>query len=126
MCLRRFQDTASIMSYGMAWAGSAPGPVSLRSWLESIYNFTDDKSPQPFIPIVVNWNDYIKVLWVLPHVYDYMEGRNVVSFDCPLLSGTYNRRHYLTAYGKKQKAEFDGILADRDGGNTDSIVTMRG
>ena len=29
-------DTAAIMSYGMAWAGSAPGPVSPRDWLEGI------------------------------------------------------------------------------------------
>ena len=29
----------SIMSYGMAWAGSAPGPVSPRSWLEGIYDY---------------------------------------------------------------------------------------
>ncbi len=27
------------MSYGMAWAGSAPGPVSPRSWLEGIYDY---------------------------------------------------------------------------------------
>jgi len=49
-----------------------------------------------------------------------MEGRDAVSHDYPLLSGTYNRRHYLTAYGKEQKAEFDGIVADRNGGNPDS------
>jgi len=27
------------MSYGMAWAGSAPGPVLPRSWLEGVYNY---------------------------------------------------------------------------------------
>lgn len=37
--LNNYCDTASIMSYGMAWAGSAPGPVSPRSWLEGIYNY---------------------------------------------------------------------------------------
>ena len=37
--LDAYCDTASIMSYGMAWAGSAPGPVSPRSWLEGIYNY---------------------------------------------------------------------------------------
>ena len=37
--LNPYCDTASIMSYGMAWAGSAPGPVSPRSWLEGIYNY---------------------------------------------------------------------------------------
>lgn len=35
-------DTASIMSYGMAWAGSAPGPVSPRSWLEGIYDYASE------------------------------------------------------------------------------------
>ena len=37
--LNPYCDTASIMSYGMAWAGSAPGPVSPRSWLEGIYDY---------------------------------------------------------------------------------------
>ena len=37
--LDKYCDTASIMSYGMAWAGSAPGPVSPRSWLEGIYDY---------------------------------------------------------------------------------------
>ena len=159
---------------GMAWAGSAPGPVSPRSWLEGIYDyavkvmnpdkvflempaygwnwrihdtpknmgvtyrgtsntyyaaqlwmtggyyFTDDKPPQPFIPIVAYWDDYDKVPWALPHVYDYMEGRDAVSYDYPLLSGTYNRRHYLTAYGKEQKTEFGNIIVDRSGGSPDS------
>src|SRR5690625_7926300 len=40
-------DTAAIMSYGMAWAGSAPGPVFLRDWLEGIYNYaTSVMSPK--------------------------------------------------------------------------------
>ena len=30
------------MSYGMAWAGSAPGPVSPRSWLEGIYDYASE------------------------------------------------------------------------------------
>lgn len=127
----RFAGT--IMSYGMAWAGSAPGPVSPRDWLEGIYdyavrvmtpekiflglpaygwnwrihdtpenlgityrgisntyyaaqlwmtggyNFTDDGPPQPMIPIIAYWDDYDKVPWALPHVYDYMEGWDAVS-----------------------------------------------
>ncbi len=32
-------DTASIIGYGVAWASSTPGPVSLRGWLEGIYNY---------------------------------------------------------------------------------------
>lgn len=169
--LDRYCDTASIMSYGMAWAGSAPGPVSPRSWLEGIYdyasevmdtekvflgmpaygwnwqiydlpsnigktyrgtsqtyyaaqnwlkgvyNFTDDEPPQPFIPFVGYWDDNNKVPWALPHVYDYMEGRDADSYSYPQMSGTYNGRHYLTAYGKQQKTEFENIIIDHDGGN---------
>lgn len=167
--LDAYCDTAAIMSYGMAWAGSAPGPVSPRSWLEGTYNyavtamrpekifmglpgygwnwqiydtpenlgntyrgvsntyyaaklwmtggynFTDDAPPQPFIPILAYWDDYDKVPYAFPQVYDFMEGADAVSREYPLLSGTYNRRNYLTAYGKEQKTEFGSILIDRDG-----------
>lgn len=169
--LNPYCDTASIMSYGMAWAGSAPGPVSPRSWLEGIYdyavqvmdpdkvflgmpaygwnwqiydkpenlgktyrgtsntyyaaklwmtggyNFTGDAPPQPFIPIVGYWDDYDKVPYAFPQVYDYMEGPDAVSYEYPQLAGTYNRRNYLTAYAKEQKAEFGTFLIDRDAGN---------
>ncbi|MDR1913006.1 MAG: glycosyl hydrolase, partial [Clostridiales bacterium] len=37
--LNPYCDTATIMSYGMAWAGSAPGPVSPRFWLDGVYNY---------------------------------------------------------------------------------------
>ncbi|MEO2825189.1 glycosyl hydrolase family 18 protein, partial [Escherichia coli] len=161
-------DTASIMSYGMAWSGSAPGPVSPRSWLEGIYdyavtvmnpdkiffgmpaygwnwqiydtpenlgkayrgtshtyyaakywmtgsyNFTDDAPPQPFIPIVAYWDDENKVPWALPHVYDYMEGRDATRYSYPLLSASYNGRQYLTAYGKQQKSAFGTVYVDHD------------
>ena len=169
--LNNYCDTASIMSYGMAWAGSAPGPVSPRSWLEGIYdyasevmdtekvflgmpaygwnwqiydkpenigksyrgtsqtyyaaqnwlkgvyNFTDNQPPQPFIPFVGYWDDNNKVPWALPHVYDYMEGRDADSYEYPQMSGTYNGRHYLTAYSKQQKTEFENIIIDHDGGD---------
>ncbi len=169
--LDAYCDTASIMSYGMAWAGSAPGPVSPRSWLEGIYdyatqvmdpdkiflgmpaygwnwqiydtpenlgetyrgvsntyyaarywmtgayNFTGDAPPQPFLPIVAYWDDYDKVPYAFPHVYDYMEGADAVSREYPQLADTYNRRRYLTAYGKEQKTEFGTIFIDRDAGN---------
>ena len=172
--LDAYCDTASIMSYGMAWAGSAPGPVSPRSWLEGIYdyatkvmdsnkiflgmpaygwnwqiydtpenlgrtyrgtsntyyaaklwmtggyNFADDAPPQPFLPIVAYWDDYDKVPYAFPHVYDYMEGADAVSREYPQLVGTYNRRRYLTAYGKEQKTEFGTVYIDHDGGNYSS------
>lgn len=167
--LNAYCDTAAIMSYGMAWAGSAPGPVSPRSWLEGIYdyasqvmdtekvylgmpaygwnwqiydtpanlgktyrgtshtyyaaqnwlkglyNFTDDQPPQPLIPFVGYWDDDNKVPWALPHVYDYMEGQDADRYEYPMLSGTYNGRRYLTAYGKKQKTEFENIIIDHNG-----------
>lgn len=166
--LNDYCDTASIMSYGIAWAGSAPGPVSPRSWLEGIYNyasqvmdtskvflgmpaygwnwqiyddpanlgksyrgtsntyyaaqnwlkglynFTDDAPQQPFIPIVGYWDDNNKVPWALLQVYAYMEGRDAVSYEYPQMSGTYNGRHYLTAYSKQQSTDFDNIVIDRD------------
>ncbi len=172
--LNNYCDTASIMSYGMAWAGSAPGPVSPRSWLEGIYNyavtvmnpdkvflgmpaygwnwqiydtpenlgktyrgtsntyyaakywmtgkynFTDDAPPQPFIPIVAYWDDYDKVPYAFPHVYDFMEGADAVSREYPQLSGTYNRRRYLTAYAKQQDTAFGTVYVDRNGGAPDS------
>lgn len=171
--LDAYCDTAAIMSYGMAWAGSAPGPVSPRSWLEGTYNyavtamrpekifmglpgygwnwqiydtpenlgntyrgvsntyyaaklwmtggynFTDDAPPQPFIPILAYWDDYDKVPYAFPQVYDFMEGRDAAAYEYPLLSDTYNRRNYLTAYGKEQKTEFGTVLVDR-GGEPDS------
>lgn len=166
--LNRYCDTASIMSYGMAWAGSAPGPVSPRSWLEGVYNyavevmtpekvflgmpaygwnwqiydtpenlgktyrgtsntyyaaqnwmkgvynFTDDAPPQPFIPIISYWDDYDMGPWALPQVYDYMEGRDAIARSSPQMSEVYNRRHYLTAYGKEQKTEFGSIVIDHN------------
>ena len=114
----RIHDTPKNM--GVTYRGTSNTYYAAQLWMKGGYNFTDDKPPQPFIPIVAYWDDYDKVPWALPHVYDYMEGRDAVSHDYPLLSGTYNRRHYLTAYGKEQKAEFDGIVADRNGGNPDS------
>ncbi|MTI95461.1 MAG: glycosyl hydrolase [Firmicutes bacterium] len=167
--LDEYCDTAAIMSYGMAWAGSAPGPVSPRSWLEGIYNyavqvmdpdkvffglpaygwnwrihdtpenlgityrgvsntyyaaqlwmtggynFTGNGPPQPMIPIIAYWDDYDKVPWALPQVYDYMEGWDAVERQSPLLQETYNRRRYLTAYSKEQRTEFGSIFVDRNG-----------
>jgi hypothetical protein len=67
------------------------------------------------IPIIAYWDDYDKVPWALPHVYDYMEGWDAVERQNPLLQETYNRRRYLTAYGKEQRTEFGSIFIDRNG-----------
>lgn len=178
--LDAYCDTAAIMSYGMAWAGSAPGPVSPRSWLKGIYdyasavmhpdkvflglpgygwnwqiydtpenlgksyrgtsntyyaaknwmtgkyNFTDDQLPQPFIPILAYWDDYNMVPYAFPQVYDFMERQDAISYEYPQMGGTYNRRHYLTAYGKQQDVEFGTEYIDADGtpDSTSGVVSV--
>ena len=167
--LDAYCDTAAIMSYGMAWAGSAPGPVSPRDWLVGVYdyasqamapqkiymglpgygwewqiyanpadigktyrgvsltyyaakiwaeggyNWTGNAPPQPFIPWLAYWDDYDQVPYMFPQVYDYAEGGDAVSRESPIVGDTYNRRRYLTCYGKTQKSEFGAIYVDRDG-----------
>jgi spore germination protein YaaH len=181
--LNPYCDTAAIMSYGMAWSGSAPGPVSPRSWLEGIYsyatqamspqkifmglpaygwnwqiyakpselgstyrgvsntyyaaknwmtgayNFTNDAPPQPMIPIIAYWDDYDKVPWALPQVYDYMEGWDATARVSPITGEIYNRRHYLTCYGKAQKTQFGTVYVDRNGepdSYTEGVVVGNG
>ncbi|MCL1949213.1 MAG: glycosyl hydrolase family 18 protein [Turicibacter sp.] len=176
-------DTAAIMSYGMAWAGSAPGPVSPRDWLVGVYdyassvmnpqkiymglpgygwewqiyanpadigktyrgvsltyyaakiwaeggyNFTNNSPPQPFIPWLAYWDDYDQVPYMFPQVYDYAEGGDASSRESPIVGETYNRRRYLTCYGKTQKAEFGTIYVDRNGtpdAYTDGVVVGNG
>lgn len=58
--------------------------------------------------------DLIMGPWALPHVYDYMEGRDATAKTYPQMAEVYNRRNYLTAYAKQQKTEFGEILIDHD------------
>ena len=181
--LNDYCDTAAIMSYGMAWAGSAPGPVSPTDWLEGVYdyatavmtpsrvflglpgygwewqiyalpedlgktyrgvsltyyaakiwaeggyNFTGNAPPEPLIPWLAYWDDYDKVPYMFPHVYDYCEGGDAVAREAPMTSETYKRRNYLTCYGKTQKAAFGTIYFDRNGepdSYTDGIAVGNG
>lgn len=48
------------------------------------------------------------------------KGRTLFPVSIPSLWGPYNRRRYLTAYGKDQKTEFGTICIDHDGGNYSS------
>jgi hypothetical protein len=91
---------------GKTYRGTSNTYYAAKNWMTGKYNFTDDKPPQPFIPILAYWDDYDKVPYALPQVYDFMEGRDAARYEYPLqLNGTYNRRNYLTAYGKEQKIE---------------------
>ncbi len=67
------------------------------------YHFAD---MQAYIPFAAYWDDYDKVPWILPFVYDYMEEQDAVSRNAPITGETYNRRNYLTCYDKQQKSEF--------------------
>lgn len=100
-----------------------------KLWMTGQYNFTGDQPPQPMIPIVAYWDDHDKVPWALPQVYDYMEGWDVTARVSPLVQEVYNRRRYLTCYGKTQKSEFGTIFVDRDGEPdeyTDGVVVGNG
>ena len=59
--LNDYCDTAAIMSYGMAWAGSSPGPVPPRVWLEGIHDYaasvtSPDKIFMGLPAYVWNWS----------------------------------------------------------------------
>ena len=100
---------------GKTYRGTSNTYYAAKNWMTGQYNFTDDAPPQPFIPILAYWDDYDMVPWALPQVYDFMEGRDATSYEYPLMNGTYNRRHYLTAYSKEQHTEFGTIYVDADG-----------
>jgi hypothetical protein len=109
----RIHDTPE--NLGVTYRGVSNTYYAAKYWMTGVYNFTGDAPPQPFIPIVAYWDDYNKVPWALPHVYDYMEGWDAVSWEYPLQKGVYNRRRYLTGYGREQKTEFGTVYIDRNG-----------
>ena len=82
--LAPYCDTASIMSYGMAWAGSAPGPVSPRDWLEGIYDYAVSVMPPS------------KIYFGMPAY-----GWNWQIYDTPENLGKYYRGVSHTYYGAK-------------------------
>jgi hypothetical protein len=81
------------------------------------------------IPWLAYWDDYDQVPYFFPHVYDYAEGGDAVAKERPIVGETYNRRRYLTCYGKQQKAEFGTVYVDRNGvpdSYTDGVVVGNG
>ncbi len=151
--LGKILDHICIMSYGMAWTGSAPGPVSPRDWLEGTYTYATsvcssskismglpaygfawrihdkppfdnipggyratvatyygaqlylngtwvhDPAPQHHIPWLAFRDPYEHTPYALLHVYDWAEA---TGYDTAtkVAASTYNRRDYLTRYGK--------------------------
>lgn len=105
---------------GKTYRGTSNTYYAAKLWMTGGYNFTDDAPPQPMIPILAYWDDYDKVPWALPQVYDFMEGQDAVYKEYLLMREIYNRRRYLTAYAKQQDTEFGDSLIDRGGGDVDT------
>jgi hypothetical protein len=58
-----------------------------------------------------------------------MEGWDATARASPITAEVYNRRHYLTCYGKEQKSQFGTIYIDRDGtpdSYTEGVVVGNG
>lgn len=80
-------------------------------WMQGKYNFFDFKdgegvtwpNRQPYIPFTGYWNDYEKVCYMMPHVYDYVDGNMQDSSDSPLVTGVQDGRNYIVGFTKNQK-----------------------
>lgn len=80
-------------------------------WMQGQYNFHDFKNGegvtwedrQPYIPFTGYWNNYEKVCYMFPHVYDYADGDMYDSKTSPLVVGSQDGRDYVVGYTKYQK-----------------------
>jgi len=80
-------------------------------WMQGKYNFYDFKEGegvtwpdrQPKIPFAGYWNDYEKVCYMMPHVYDYVNGNMCDSLNSPLVNGSQDGRGYVVGFTKNQK-----------------------
>lgn len=109
----RIHDTPANM--GMVNRGVSNTYYAARLWMQGGYNFTNDAPPQPMIPFISYWDDYDKVPWTMPHVYDYFDGSHASAKAGPITQDIYNRHRYLTCYGKQQQTDFGTIHIDRNG-----------
>ena len=63
--LNPYFDSCTIMSYGFAWSGSSPGPISPLSWIEETYNYAVTVIPKEKIFLGIpaygyRWQIYAK------------------------------------------------------------------
>lgn len=80
-------------------------------WMQGKYNFFDFRNGegvtwedrQPKIPFAGYWNDYEKVCYMMPHVYDYVNGDMYESKTSPLVVGEQSGRKYVVGFTKYQK-----------------------
>ena len=60
------------------------------------------------------WDDYDKVPYAFPHVYDYMEGADAVSSEYPQLVGDIQPQTISDRLRQGAENRFGDILIDRD------------
>jgi len=90
--IKPFMDSCTIMSYGMSWAGSAPGPISPRDWLENVYAYAgislDPSTIFMGLPAyAIRWQIYRKLI----DQYDYRgEGSGSYLMALYWMMGKYN------------------------------------
>lgn len=80
-------------------------------WMQGKRNFFDFKNGegvtwenrQPYIPFTGYWSDYEKVCYMLPHVYDFVNGDMFTNSDSPLVTGEQDGRNYIVGFTKNQK-----------------------
>ena len=112
-------------------------------WMQGQYNFFDFKDGegvtwedrQPYIPFTGYWSDYEKVCYMLPHVYDYVDGDMYAELNSPLVVGEQDGRRYVVGFTKTQKvegtfsraSEYEGVVGSvllGDGYITSKAVTV--
>lgn len=80
-------------------------------WMQGKRNFFDFKNGegvtwpnrQPYISFAGYWSDYEKVCYMMPHVYDYINGDMCDNLEMPLVTGVQDGRNYIVGLTKNQK-----------------------
>lgn len=82
-------------------------------WMEGKTNFYDFNNGegvtwwdrQSKIPFTGYWDDYSKVCYLLPHVYDFVNGDMYSNLKQPLVIGIQDNRGYAVSFSKLQIVE---------------------
>ncbi|MCL1915013.1 MAG: hypothetical protein FWG10_14380 [Eubacteriaceae bacterium] len=82
-----------------------------------MHNFTQTAPERNFVPFAAYWDEHeqAQAPYMLPHVYDFVDGKDAAGKSGPAIEGWYGRRSYLTCYGKTQKTSFGSVVLERSG-----------
>lgn len=106
---------------GRSYRGYAGAFPDFLNWALGIYSHTDGRGDRPstdtqkYIPFAAFYDLEDAHNKLLLHIYDYPGAGDEDSKTEPISSGTYASKPFLTAYSKRQKAEFTGITVDLRG-----------